>query len=140
VISESLPEVTRMLGGEPPLSGGDWEMTIAHVRVLRTVPDRGSCSMEALSHRLGVGRAALAGLVDDLVRRGLLERSLSLSDNRTVYLRLAGPGREARDDFRQARRLRTELALQSLPDEQLLQVAEGVALLRYALLEAELPV
>jgi DNA-binding MarR family transcriptional regulator len=136
-ISDALPEVTRLLAADRPISGGDWDFTLAQLRVLRALPDHGNCTIGDVARRLGVTRRAVAGLAERLVQRGLIARATGILDRRVVYLQLASAGKEARAALRLQSRRRLQAAAESFSIQQLEQISSGVSLLRDALAQTE---
>ncbi len=136
-IAEALPEVTRLLSADRPISGGDWDLTLAQLRVMRALPDHGHCTISDISRRLGVTRRAVAGLAERLVQRGLIARTTGIADRRVVFLRLSRAGEEARRALRLQSRRRIQTAAQNFSLLQLEQISGGISLLRNALGETE---
>lgn len=145
-ITEALPEVMRRLAGSRPITAGDWELTIAQARALRVVARRAGeavragaprsvrhCTMGELAARLGVSLSAATGLTDRLVERKLIAREDDPKDRRLVRLRLAEAGKRARGAFEKENKRRMKAALRHLSEQELEQVAGGLALLLGAL-------
>jgi DNA-binding MarR family transcriptional regulator len=65
-----------------------------HAGILRVVQQADGLSQQALAERLGMFPSRLVGLIDELERRGLVERRNSPADRRSYALFLTGAGRE----------------------------------------------
>ncbi len=84
-----------------------WEqrgLTLPQLRVLfllRSVP---GMTTGAIADQLGVTTPTISGLVDKLVRAGLVERGHDAHDRRTIPLRLTEEGESVTGEFRQTNR------------------------------------
>jgi DNA-binding MarR family transcriptional regulator len=90
------PRLTRLiaLAVETPASDPADSLTLAQARALRHL-GRGPSLAGDLARRLGVSPATVSELVDTLVRRGLIERSVDADDRRQQPLRLTPAGERA---------------------------------------------
>jgi DNA-binding MarR family transcriptional regulator len=66
-----------------------------HVGILVNIARADGLSQQALSERLGMFPSRLVGVLDELERRGLVERRDSPTDRRTYALYLTAAGRAA---------------------------------------------
>src|SRR4051794_37539168 len=66
-----------------------------HAGILRAIRQADGLSQQALGARLGMYPSRLVAVLDDLERRGLVERRDSPADRRSYSLHLTGAGREA---------------------------------------------
>jgi DNA-binding MarR family transcriptional regulator len=62
--------------------------------IVRACPEEGSVAISDLARQLFIKHNSAVGLVDRLVREGLLTREASPGDRRKVVLRLSGRGRQ----------------------------------------------
>jgi len=131
-IAEALPEIIRGLGAGHPMTGREWELTLAQMRALQVVGDQAVCTMGELAHRLGISLSAATGLADRLVEQGLVEREADPADRRLVCLRVAAAGKRARAIMRKEKRRRVEAMLGGLSGPELEQIVDSLALLRRA--------
>lgn len=94
----------------------DDDLSLSQYRLLAFL-SQGDWAASALADRLDVSRPSVTGLVDGLVRRGLVERRPSTDDRRRVDHVLTTAGRKAlhRADERAEARLRQVFA--ELPDD-----------------------
>ena len=95
---------------------GDDDLSISQYRLLAFLA-QGDWAASALADRLNVSRPSITGLVDGLVKRGLVERRPDADDRRRIDHVLTSAGRTAlRDaDERADDRLRKLLA--EVPDD-----------------------
>ena len=71
-----------------------YNLTRAQWDVLRQLWNQDGLSQRAIQESMGIESATLTGIVDGLVKRGLLTRQLSAEDARVKELYLTGEGRE----------------------------------------------
>ena len=102
-----LARLTRVV--ESALSDDD--LSLSQYRLLAFL-DQGDWAASALADRLNVSRPSITGLVDGLVKRGLVERRPSADDRRRVDHVLTAAGRTSllEADERADERLRKVLA------------------------------
>ena len=70
------------------------KLTPSHAGIVRAIAARPGQSQQALSTHLGVTASRLVGYVDDLEKRGFVERRRHLNDRRLHALHLTEGGRE----------------------------------------------
>jgi len=70
----------------------DLDLTPAQVGLLRAIATNPGASQQALGRQLGLQPARMVGHVDELERRGLVERQRNPSDRRLYALRLTAEG------------------------------------------------
>jgi DNA-binding MarR family transcriptional regulator len=68
-------------------------ITLPQLWALHQVAERPDCSMRVLAQALGLQSSTVTGLVDRLVKLGLLKRFNSLDDRRVVLARITPKGR-----------------------------------------------
>jgi long-chain acyl-CoA synthetase len=71
---------------------GDEDLTLPQYRLLAFL-DQGDWAASALADRLAVSRPSITGLVDGLVKRGLVERRTGTDDRRRVDHALTAEGK-----------------------------------------------
>ena len=82
------------LGVEQTPTGKEIGLTNARMMALAAVGAADGCSMSDLARRLALPSPLATRVADELVARGLVERSGDARDRRRVLLRLTRPGRE----------------------------------------------
>ncbi len=70
-------------------------LTPPHVGILRVLKESDGLSQQALGEKLGMFPSRLVGVLDELEKRGLVERRDSPNDRRSYALYLTKHGREA---------------------------------------------
>lgn len=73
--------------------GAEHELSLTQIRMLGILRDR-DLRMAQLAEYLGLERSTVSGLVDRAEKRGLVERTPSAADGRSVELRLTAAGQE----------------------------------------------
>jgi DNA-binding MarR family transcriptional regulator len=93
----SLVQLSRLFQSELSarlVSAGFTEGRVAHAHVTAHIEAEGS-RLSELATRARMTLPAMAELIDDLERLGIVERLPDPSDRRAKLIRLTGPGREA---------------------------------------------
>ncbi|MFZ5814776.1 MAG: MarR family winged helix-turn-helix transcriptional regulator [Bacillota bacterium] len=72
--------------------------------LLRMLEERGESTVSEVAAHLGMSVAGATGLIDRLVRAGLVERRRDESDRRLVFVTLSPAGREGLAEARRLRR------------------------------------
>ena len=94
--TRALSRVARML--ERALPPG---ISLADYRMLSAIAE-GEARASRLAHRLAVGKPSVIGMVDSLVRRGLVARAVADGDQRAVDLAVTDAGETARAEAQDA--------------------------------------
>jgi DNA-binding MarR family transcriptional regulator len=84
-----------------------WEergLTLPQLRVLFLMRAQPGTTTHALAARLGISTATVSGLVDKLVRAGLVERGQRADDRRVIPLCLTAEGHAAVGEIRRGNR------------------------------------
>jgi len=121
---------------------GDLGLTIGQLRVLHQLRDRPASCGQVADH-LGVTASTATALIDRMVRRGLLERTVREGDRRVTDLHLSETGRHLLEEsVRRKRVIRTAMS-DLLPADQerlaamLERLAAGVQAAEAAVSDAE---
>ena len=95
-------------------------------------------TMKDLSHELNLAISTLTRIVDILVRDGLIQRRSSPSDRRKVLVTLSEKGRKKADHLRQCTQLFWAKILDSVPEENKVNLADQIKVLLNAISADEL--
>lgn len=79
-------------------------ITLPQLWILQEIADAGKCPMLALTRNLGLKSSTLTGLMDRLVKLGLVKRFPSESDRRSVLAELTPKGLRILEHIRAERR------------------------------------
>lgn len=108
----------------PPELASD--LTVAQLRVLLVLYTEGSSRMSSVASSLGIAVSTATGIVDNLVKKGLVIRGANPEDRRLVICSLSSRGRETINRLWALSRFQFGKLLQGLSLEQL-KKAEEVA-------------
>lgn len=70
----------------------EYDLTVPQMWVLRTLHHEGTHSLAELSRRVGMSTSTASGIVDRLVRMGLVDRVRDEQDRRVVWVSLSAQG------------------------------------------------
>jgi DNA-binding MarR family transcriptional regulator len=104
-------------------------LSIGQLKSLFFISNRGTTSLSKLAVALGVTPTNTTGIVDRLLKRGLITRTDSPDDRRVLLLRTTPLGDELIIELRQKRKERMTELFNRLTDEQAMQVAETLNIL-----------
>lgn len=102
------------------------ELTMAQLRVLFRLRNRGPLTSGALASQLGVTLPTVTSVVDRLVARGLVERRDDPEDRRRVILAIAPDGQALVERVQQGRRARLAAAVEAIDDEARTALLRGL--------------
>jgi DNA-binding MarR family transcriptional regulator len=95
----------------------------AHVGILRVIAQTDGLSQQALGERLGLFPSRLVGVLDELERRGLVERRDSPGDRRSYALYLTQAGRAMVAQLGQIARAHQDALCAALDEAERAQMA-----------------
>jgi DNA-binding MarR family transcriptional regulator len=101
-------------------------MTVAQLRILLLLHTDGASRMSSIAAKLGIAVSTGTGTIDNLVKKGLVERSADPEDRRVVTCYLSLPGQEIINSIWSQGQSQMEFLLRGLTVEQL-QKAKEVA-------------
>jgi DNA-binding MarR family transcriptional regulator len=104
------------------------ELVPAHVGILKILADAPGMSQCALARALGTLPSRMVGYVDELERKGLLERRPHESDRRNNALHLTKTGRAVDRSTSRLAQEHQQMLLAGLSRQQQMQLAELLAL------------
>jgi DNA-binding MarR family transcriptional regulator len=122
---EKLEEVLR------PIIPKDWlaiDLTMPQLKVMLTLFREGPTRMSEIASSLGVTLATSTGVVDRLVRRGLVVRESFPGDRRVVVCRLSEEGQNFTGRLWLSGRVQIQRLLSVMTPEQLAIVSQGTDL------------
>jgi DNA-binding MarR family transcriptional regulator len=104
-------------------------LTLTQIKILMLLARHGSVSGGELAGLLGVGPAALSGMIDRLVAQDLVARTEDLHDRRVRRITLTEAGSELIGGILDAGAEQLRTVLSRLSDEELATVARAMHLL-----------
>ena len=105
------------------------DLTVAQLRVLLVLHAAGPSRMSAIASVLDIALPTATGIVDKLVRKGLVVREADLKDRRLVIARLSAGGQEIIKGLWISGQLQMERLLDGLTAEQLGKATEVAEML-----------
>ena len=123
----------RCLGSER-MHRADISMT--HFHLLSMLERHGSITMSRIAELLDVSVSNATGLIDRIEERGLVERTRVPDDRRVVHVQLTDAGRRKLHEVELFKEDMIHAVLARLDERQLRRVAESMADLRGAVVEA----
>ena len=105
------------------------DLTVAQLRVLLVLQSLGPSRMSSIAALIGVTLPTATGVVDNLVRKELINRENDPQDRRLVICRLAPSGQELINKLWMSGRFQMENLLEGLTLEQLEKAREVARML-----------
>jgi DNA-binding MarR family transcriptional regulator len=100
------------------------DMTVAQLRVLLLLHAEGPSQMSSIASSLGIAVSTATGIVDNLVRKGLVTRGADPEDRRLVICTLSPQGEETINRMWTLGQSQMKKLLQCLSVEQLKKTSE----------------
>lgn len=100
------------------------DLTVAQLRVLLVLYTEGPSRMSSIASSLGIAVSTATGIVDNLVRKGLVMRGTDPEDRRLVICTLSSQGKETINRLWAMGQFHIEKLLQGLSLEQLRKARE----------------
>jgi DNA-binding MarR family transcriptional regulator len=113
-LSEAFWGVARRLRHLNRETMAPWDVTPAQWRAINVLVDHGPLRLGDLAERLHIAPRSTTEVVDDLERRGLVERHPDPADRRATLVALTGDGEAAATAIRTARTAEAERFFGSL--------------------------
>jgi DNA-binding MarR family transcriptional regulator len=101
-------------------------LTIAQLKSLFFVSNHGCTNLTKLAAALGVTPTNTTGIVDRLVKQGLVSRTENVQDRRMLLLRATGKGEELVTKLRERRRGYMSEVLSRMSVDELATLAQGL--------------
>jgi DNA-binding MarR family transcriptional regulator len=102
-------------------------LTIAQLKSLFFISNQGSTNLGNLAEALGVTPTNMTGIVDRLVKKGLVSRTENPEDRRMLSLRVTAEGEELVARLRQKRKGYMSEVLAHMGTDELATLAQGFA-------------
>jgi DNA-binding MarR family transcriptional regulator len=97
--------------------GSRYDLSVIQARLLGILRDR-EPAMADLARFLGLDKSSITGLVDRAERRGLVQRTASPSDGRSVRVQLTSAGRQLATEFTAEVQRRVQSLARGMTDAQ----------------------
>lgn len=127
-VLEVVPLVMRFIRAEMRKQGQPL-LSVPQLRILAFLNNFPGSSLSSVAEFLGVTKATASTTVDKLVKRGLVARSDHPQERRRHVLTLTNAGVQLFEQVRAATRESLAKVLANLPQNQLAEISQGIALL-----------
>jgi DNA-binding MarR family transcriptional regulator len=117
-------EIYNMLIPSLPREWLESDVTVAQLRVLLVLHTDGPSRMSSIASAIEVALSTATGIVDHLVRKGLVLRDADPQDRRLVICKLSPEGQELANRLWTWGQSQIEKLLESMTEEQLHKAAE----------------
>ena len=108
-------------------------LSIGQLKSLFFISNRGATSLSKLAAALGVTPTNTTGIVERLLKRGLITRTDSPDDRRVLLLRTTPVGDELITQLRQKRKERMTELFNRLTDEETIHVRDALKIMMRAI-------
>jgi DNA-binding MarR family transcriptional regulator len=126
-IIELQREVRRALRQYVPNAWMDLNLTIAQVKSLILIAHEGSTNTKTLAEELGVTPSNVTGIVDRLVKQGLVSRQENPEDRRMLQIRVTDKGEAILASLREETISSMSEVLAHMSKEELSSLARGLS-------------
>ena len=104
----------------------EFELSFSQMKALHYAHEQADLSVKALGEQLGLSMAAMSRAADELVQRGLMDRTEDPSDRRIKRLRLTDKGRELVQKIRELRMAGLEQFVATLSSKERAQLTKAL--------------
>ena len=119
-------KVNRMLRRQVPDAWMELSLTLAQLKSLFFISSEGNTNVRKLAAALSVTSANVTGIVDRLVKQGLVTRRENPEDRRMLLLQVTDKGRTLITDLRERQTSRLSEILDYLGPDELSTLAQGL--------------
>lgn len=126
-------QVSRRISEELRGHFGKLNLTFPQTLVLTLLDSDGPMPISALAKATGSANSTISGVVDRLEKAGLLQRIRSERDRRVIYVDVTDKYKEIREETESYALARFAKTIQSLSDEEVNRIVDGLSLLEGAL-------
>ena len=128
-VLETVPAVMRQIRREMRAAAAP-TLTVPQMRALLFVGRHPATNLSALAEHLGIGLTGASGLVDRLVRDGLVQRETDPAERRRIRLTVTAAGQARRDHALSAAREDMTARLAGLSPDELSMLSDALGILR----------
>jgi DNA-binding MarR family transcriptional regulator len=120
-------KVNRMLRRQVPDAWMELSLTLAQFKSLFFISNEGNTNVRKLAAALSVTSANVTGIVDRLVKQGLVTRRENPEDRRMLLLQVTDKGRALITDLRERQTSRLSEILDYMGPDELSTLARGLS-------------
>jgi len=120
-------KVNRMLRRQVPDAWMELSLTLAQLKSLFFISSEGNTNVRKLAAALSVTSANVTGIVDRLVKQGLVTRRENPEDRRMLLLQVTDKGRALITDLRERQTSRLSEILDYMSPDEVSTLAQGLS-------------
>jgi DNA-binding MarR family transcriptional regulator len=120
-------KVNRMLRRQVPDAWMELSLTLAQLKSLSFISSEGNTNVRKLAAALSVTSANVTGIVDRLVKQGLVTRRENPEDRRMLLLQVTDKGRALITDLRERQTSRLSEILDYMSPDEVSILAQGLS-------------
>ena len=128
-VLETVPAAMRQIRREMRAAAAP-TLTVPQMRALLFIGRHPETNLSTLAEHLGIGLTGASGLVDRLVRDGLVERETDPAERRRIKLTVTAAGQARRDHALSAARAHMTARLAGLSQDELTTLNDALRILR----------
>jgi DNA-binding MarR family transcriptional regulator len=128
-LMETIPMVMRVIRADMRAQGAS-TMSVPQFRALAFLDRNPGASLSEVAEHVGVTRATASATIERLVQRNFVHRCHDPQERRRVVLSLTEAGQHHLQQAREQTRSHIADLFKNLTEEQILQVEEGLTLLK----------
>ncbi len=128
-VMETVPLVMRAIRADMRVQGST-TLSVPQFRTLAFLDRNPGASLSELAEHLGVTRATASATIERLVQRNFVHRNNDPQERRRIVLKLTEAGQHHLQQAREQTRTHIAEILNHLTEKEILQVEEGLALLK----------
>ena len=128
-IIELQKETNRVIGNFAAEPWIELSLTIAQLKSLFFIVDKGTTNFKKLAEALSVTPPNITGIIDRLVEQGLVSRTENPEDRRVILLQATDKGRQLLNTLKENRTNQMMQILANLSTEELAALALGLSAL-----------
>lgn len=132
-VMETIPLVMQFLRAQVRSQNSSELLSVPQFRALAFLERHPGASLSDVAEHLGVTRATASAITERLVQRQFVDRTERAGERRHVDLKLTQTGSEYLSQIRQSTETKIAKLFANLPEEQLLRIVEGLAVLSNAI-------
>lgn len=103
-IAKMLPAMLRAVAGNMERVVRKGSLAVSHIVVLDALREKGACTMGELAGMLGLSMGAVTGIVDKMIKMGIVKRERAKEDRRVVNVEMLKKGKTLAYDINQMRK------------------------------------
>ena len=128
-VLETVPAAMRQIRREMRAAAAP-TLSVPQMRALLFIGRHPETNLSTLAEHLGIGLTGASGLVDRLVRDGLVERETDPAERRRIKLTVTAAGQARRDHALSAARAHMTARLAGLSQDELTTLNDALRILR----------